>query len=56
MLVNKSAEERLCVQPSHVISPRLGMLLWREINVNTSHCEKTLVIRFKLFEFYEWLF
>ncbi len=35
----RRAEERLCVRPSHVISPRLRMLLWREINVNTAHCE-----------------
>ncbi len=39
MLMKKSAEERLCVQLSHVISPRLRMLLWREINVNTAHYE-----------------
>ncbi len=37
MLLKKSAEEHVCIH--HVISPRLRMLLWCEINVNTAHCE-----------------
>ncbi len=54
MLMKKSAEEHLYFRLSHVISPRLRILLWHKINVN-SPLWTTLAIRFNLFKFYEWL-